>query len=242
MASRSRPFFPAHLPVTAEAGFRRVYVWQWPVRFFHWINAIAVTMLFSTGLYIAWPMLTPAGEAWHNLLMGRVRQVHFLCAYVFLVNYAFRTYWFWMGNRYARSGFPRVWRSEWWERLIRQAWRYLSLERGKVFLGHNPLAGVAYSVFVIGGGLFQILTGFALYSQNKTGGVWDHLVGWVIPLLGGPFRTLMWHHMMAWLFVVFVIVHLYFVFYDGLQHRNGLVTSIVSGEKFFQEAHVEDED
>jgi len=241
MATRSRPFFPGHQAAPAEGGFQRIYVWEWPVRIFHWINALAVTLLFATGLYIAWPMLAPAGEAYRNMLMGRVREIHFLCAYVFLVNYAFRTYWFWMGNRYARSGFPRVWRRDWWDRLFRQAWRYLRLERGKVFLGHNPLAGVAYTVFVIGGGLFQIVTGFAMYSQHRPGGFWDRLLGWVIPMLGGAFQTTMLHHTVAWMFVVFVIVHVYFVFYDGLQHKSGLVTSIVSGEKFFREGHYDQE-
>lgn len=67
------------------------------------------------------------------------------------------------------------------------------------------------------------------------------MAGWVIPLAGGSFQLHMWHHLFAWGFVFFSILHVYIVFYDGQQFKNGLVGSIISGEKFFQEGDVEDE-
>jgi len=200
---------------------------------------IALTVLFSTGLYIAWPMLAPAGEPWHNFLMAKVRQFHFAAAYVFLVNYAFRTYWFFMGNKFARSGFPMVWRRSWWSDLVRQGRDYLRLRQGHIHLGHNALAGLSYSIFVIGLGLTQLITGFALYSQTRPGGFWDVAVGWVIPLLGGAYAVTLWHHLTAWGFFIFTILHVYIVFYDGLAYRNGLVTSMISGEKFYREGDVD---
>lgn len=221
--------------------FRRRYVWQWPIRIFHWVNAFTIAGLFATGLYIAHPLMTPEGEAWNHFVMAQVRRIHFLCAYVMFVNFLWRSYWFWMGNRYARSGFPYVWKPSWWADLFRQAWDYLRLERGHVHLGHNGLAGVAYTVFVIGLGWVQMLLGFALFSQSHPGGFWDVTAGWVIPLLGGPFQTTMWHHLFAWGFVFFTILHVYIVFYDGQQFKNGLVGSMISGEKFFQEGDVDDE-
>jgi Ni/Fe-hydrogenase 1 B-type cytochrome subunit len=226
---------------TPRRVFRRRYVWQWPIRMFHWINAGSVAGLFFTGLYIAAPKLAPAGEAWHNLLMAKVRLFHFAFAYIMLVNFLWRSYWFWMGNSYARSGFPFVWRKAWWNDLFRQAWDYLRLERGHIHLGHNALAGLAYTVFVIALGWVQILLGFALYSESDPNGFWGHLVGWIIPMLGGSFQAHMWHHLFAWCFAFFSILHVYIVFYDGQQFKNGLVGSMISGEKFFQEGDVRDE-
>ena len=72
-------------PKTApgEGGlYRRVYVWEKPVRVFHWVNALSITVLFATGLFIAHPILGNSGEAYDNFLMARVRQIHFIAAYV----------------------------------------------------------------------------------------------------------------------------------------------------------------
>ncbi len=239
MATTVKPLDLSDVAARPHRYFRRRYVWQWPIRVYHWVNVITVTSLFATGLYIANPVLAPAGEPWAHFVMGRARQLHFASAFVFLVNFLWRMYWFWMGNNYARSGFPFVWRVQWWRDLFRQIGDYLRLQRGHVHLGHNALGGLFYTVFVIGLGWAQAFTGLALYSESNPGGFWDRLVGWVIPLLGGSFQTRMWHHAFAWGFVAFAILHVYIVFYDGLQFKNGLVTSIVSGEKFYQEGDID---
>jgi Ni/Fe-hydrogenase 1 B-type cytochrome subunit len=36
----------------APVEYRRVYVWEMPVRAYHWINAIALTLLCVTGFLI----------------------------------------------------------------------------------------------------------------------------------------------------------------------------------------------
>jgi Prokaryotic cytochrome b561 len=76
--------------------------------------------------------------------------------------------------------------------------------------------------------------GLALYSESNPGGFWNKLVGWIIPLCGGSFPLRMWHHTLTWGFVVFVVLHLYIVFYDDRQFKNGLVSSMVSGFKFYE--------
>ncbi len=222
--------------------FAQKYVWQWPIRVFHWVNALAILVLFFSGLYIWNPVLAPAGEPWNNFVMGTARKIHFAAGMIFLVNFLWRIYWFWMGNKYARSGFPFVWRRSWWQDLFRQALDYLRLERGHLHLGHNALAGLAYTVFVIGLGWLQILTGLALYSESSPGGFWDTLVGWVIPLAGSSMAVRVWHHLFAWGFIVFSILHVYIVFYDGQLYRNGLISSMVSGYKFHEAGDVDVDD
>src|SRR5579862_341752 len=230
---------PLDLDVHREAVYGRKYVWELPVRITHWVNFVTVFLMFATGLYITFPQLAPAGEAYKHFVMGRVRQIHFAAGMVFLFSFLFRVYWFYMGNNYARSGFPFVWRRSWWRDLLRQIADYLKLHRGHVHLGHNALAGLAYTIFVIVLGWAQIITGFALYSESKPGGFWDHAVGWVIPLLGGSFRVHMWHHMFAWGFLVFFVLHLYIVLFDSHQFRNWLISSIVSGFKFYEKGDID---
>jgi Ni/Fe-hydrogenase 1 B-type cytochrome subunit len=222
-----------------ECRYGRKYVWQLPVRLAHWCTVISVVCLFSTGLFINWPILAPNGEAYRNFLMGWVREIHFLFGYVLLFAFLLRSYWFWVGNNYARSGFPFVWRKDWWADIKSQSVQYLRLERGHVHLGHNALAGVAYTFFVIGLGWFQILTGLALYSESSPGGFWDRLTGWIVPLLGGSYRLRMWHHTAAWGFVVFLILHLYIVLYDEKQYKNGLISSMLVGLKFYEKGDLD---
>jgi Ni/Fe-hydrogenase 1 B-type cytochrome subunit len=226
------------LPDT-ERRYGRRYVWQLPLRISHWLNVLALTVLFWTGLYINYPVLAPAGEPFDHFVMGQVWQLHFIFAYVFLFSFLLRIYCFWMGNNYARSGFPFVWKSSWWADLRAQGKQYVRLERGYVHLGHNALAGLTYTVFVIGLGWAQIITGLALYSESNPGGFWDHLVGWVIPLAGGAWQLRMWHHTFAWGFVVFLILHLYIVLFDSHQYKNGLITSIISGYKFYEKGDLD---
>ena len=221
--------------------YGRKVVWELPVRIAHWVNALAITVLFCTGLYISSPQLAPSGEAYHHFVMGRFREVHFIAGYLLLFGFILRVYWFYVGNNYARSGFPFLWKRSWWADLRAQGLQYLKLERGFVHLGHNALAGSAYTFFVIGLGWFQIFTGLALYSEVHPGGFWDKALGWVIPLLGGSFRTHMWHHTVAWSFVVFAILHLYIVIYDSAQFKNGLITSIISGYKFYEDGDLDND-
>ena len=63
-------------------------------------------------------MLAPAGEPTTISSWARVREIHFGAGMVFLFGFLLRVYWFYVGNNYARSGFPFVWRAEWWKDLI----------------------------------------------------------------------------------------------------------------------------
>jgi Ni/Fe-hydrogenase 1 B-type cytochrome subunit len=204
-------------PSVRQLQYAQKYVWELPIRITHWVNVVCITVLFWTGLYMATPLLSPNGEAYNNFLMGRARELHFICGYLLLISYLVRSYWFWMGNNYARSGFPLFWRKDWWENLAAQGLEYIKLNRGHVHLGHNALAGLSYTIVAIGCGWFLILSGLALYSENNPGGFWNTLVGWMIPLLGG-----------------FVIFHVYIVLFDDRLFKNGLTSSIISGFKFYE--------
>ena len=212
--------------------YERIYVWQWPIRLFHWTIVASITTLFVTGLLIANPILTATGEASNVFVHARVRQVHFIAGFVFAIAYLWRACWLVLGNRFARTGFPFVWRARWWRDLARQAWDYLRFDFGTPHLGHNALGGLSYTLFVAGLGLFQVVTGFALFAESDPGGFLDDVFGWAIPMLGGSARTHMWHHLAAWGFAIFAILHVYIVMLDARQYRNGLLISMITGHKF----------
>lgn len=211
----------------------RRYVWEFPIRLSHWVNAIAIGVLFLTGLFVASPVAAPNGEAYNHFLMGKMRLLHFAFGFALVLGVTIRAYWFFAGNNYARSGFPFFWRVAWYKALLRQVIDYTHLERGHIHIGHNSLAGVSYVGFFAMCG-FEGVTGLALYGESNPGGFWDKLVGWTTPLLGGSFRVHMWHHLVAWLIVVFVVFHIYIVIYDVFLYRNGLVDSIIAGPKFYE--------
>ena len=81
--------------ISRKAPLREVYVWQLPVRIFHWVNAFVITVLCITGYIIGDPpaiMHSTAPEA--NYWFGWVRLAHFIAAFIFVVNFAVRIYWF----------------------------------------------------------------------------------------------------------------------------------------------------
>lgn len=212
----------------------RKYVWQIPVRVTHWVNALSIFVLFGTGLFIATPVLMPTGAAYQSFLMGRMRELHFVFGMALSISLLVRIYWFWGGNNYARSGVPMFWKASWYKAVFGQAQAYLKLDRGQIHMGHNALAGFSYLGFLLMC-VFEGVTGFALYGESNPRGFWDHVCGWTLPLMGGSFRVHMWHHMFAWLMIVFVLFHVYIVLYDVFLYRDGLIDSIIAGPKWYEE-------
>jgi len=146
----------------ASHDFKRVYVWEQPVRWFHWINALCVIVLGVTGYLIAHPpAFMSVGEASSGYWFGKLRFTHFATAYVFLANFLFRLYWAGAGNKYThwRNFFPISMRQ------LREVWAVLkvdvlqSSDKPVHTLGHNAVAYFTY----MGTGLltvFQVITGF----------------------------------------------------------------------------------
>ena len=95
--------------VTHPVEYRRVYVWELPVRAYHWINAIALVVLCVTGYLIGAPLRAfYAAEAYQQYWFGWVRFLHFLAAFIYVFNFAARLYWGFVGNKYSswRAFFP----------------------------------------------------------------------------------------------------------------------------------------
>lgn len=214
----------------------RIYVWQLPVRVYHWVNALCIVILSITGYLIGDPVsfVSPA-EASFSYWFGTVRFLHFACAYVFFFNFLMRTYWGFVGNKFARwYNFIPLKRKQWVE-----IFDVLKVDILQIFNkpiksnGHNSLAAFTYFItFLIF--LLQSLTGMALYADMSKS-PFPKMVGWFSPMLGGDLPTRQIHHILMWGFIVFALVHVYLVFYHDYIEKQGVTSSMIGGWKFVEE-------
>jgi len=217
---------------------RPVYVFELPVRVWHWLHALSIFALIVTGYLISHPLSAPEGEASENFLMGNIRMIHFMAGYVFTIGLLVRFYWGLVGNKYAREMLILpVWSGKWWRGLWEEVKYYSFLRReSPMHEGHNPLAQAAMWVFNTILGVFMILTGFALYSEGLGLGSWaDRWFGWLIPLMGGSQNLKMWHEFGMWLFLVFIIIHIYMAIRADLMGRQSSLMTIINGWRTYRD-------
>lgn len=215
---------------------RQEYVWQLPVRFYHWINALCIVILAITGYIIGDPPAIQSGaEASFSYWFGTVRFIHFVTAFVFFFNFVFRTYWGFVGNKYARwYNFIPLKKSQW-----KEIWEVLRVDILQIKckpaknMGHNTLAAFTYFLTFLAF-LLQSVTGFGMYAAMSTSWFPD-LFSWTIPLMGGDLPARMIHHALMWFFIVFAMIHVYLVFYHDYIERNGVTSSMIGGWKFAEE-------
>ena len=215
-----------------------VYVYEKPVRLWHWINALALVVLAVTGYLIGNPPVVTGGEASEHFIFGYIRFTHFSAGYVLAIGMAGRAYWALVGNQYAHRLFvPEVYSRTWWQGVWHEIHWYLFLvPEARKHVGHNPLAGLAIFVFFVLGSLFMIITGFALYGEGLGSGSWaDRGFGWVIPLLGGSQATHSWHHLGMWYLVVFMMTHVYIVLREQFVSRQSMTSTMIDGWRTWQD-------
>lgn len=209
---------------------KRVYVWEFPVRLTHWLNAVAFAFLIVTGLYIGFaPYLSSGAE--RSFLMGNLRFIHFVAGYVLLIMVLLRIYWMFAGNEYAS-----------WRRLLPLTEQnrkdlagglkfYAFLKKSPPYaVGHSIAAGLSY-FFVFWMFIWEIISGFALYHQGHPGTVHLVLGGWLLSVMNVQIIR-QWHHLVMYLLIAFTIIHVYIGWYLDIAEKNGVMGSIFGGYKF----------
>ena len=217
---------------------KALYVFEAPVRVWHWVHTFSVIVLAATGYLIANPLPSIGGEASEHFLMGNLRMIHFIAGYVFAIGFAVRLYWGIVGNKYSRELlYLPVWRKAWWQELWGEILYYLFIRRkAPRSIAHNALAQSAMWLFNTVLGLFLIFTGFALYSEGLGLGSWaDTWFGWVIPLMGGSQSVRMWHLFGMWLILFFAIIHIYMAVRADIMRKQTSVSTIISGWRTYRD-------
>jgi Ni/Fe-hydrogenase 1 B-type cytochrome subunit len=207
-----------------------VYVWEFPVRLFHWINFLCILTLSVTGFYIGRPFIHAYSA--DQYVMGWVRFIHFTTAYVFLMSLLIRIYWSFVGNRYAswKAYFPFSARRL--REMAQDVKFYLFIHRDAPHdIGHPSLAALTYLVLFLVL-VFQLVSGFALYAAgHEDGFIWTLLGGWLLGLLNVQ-TVRLFHHLNMYFILALAAVHVYTSWYQDAVEKDGLIGSIFSGYKY----------
>lgn len=220
---------------------REIYVWELPVRFFHWINALCIVVLCITGYIIGDPpAIQHATEAIDNYWFGYVRFTHQATGMLFVVNILYRVFWAFAGNRFANwRNFVPLTKPQWISIFKTLKVDIFLLTKHPVYdIGHNSLAATTYfGLFLLS--IVQALTGFMMMFVT-TNNVGEPATTWMLFGLNGFFVVRYIHHFLMWAFVLFMIIHVYLVFYHDYIERNGIASSMIGGWKFIREDVVRD--
>jgi Ni/Fe-hydrogenase 1 B-type cytochrome subunit len=220
---------------------RTVYVYQAPVRLWHWLNAVCMVTLFVTGYLIGTPPDSVSGEASAHFGFGYIRFFHFAAGQTMAALFLMRFYWAFVGNAPSKQLFiVPVWSREFWKGVLIEARWYAFLEKyPRQYIGHNPLAHLMmFFVFTLGT-LFMICTGFALYSEGAGRGSWSYAVfGWVFSIFPNSQAVHTYHHLGMWVLVSFTVIHIYAAVREDIMSRQSMISSMISGERQFRDEGV----
>ena len=207
----------------------QVYVWELPVRLFHWFMVLSVCLLTITGFYMHAPYLEAHGPRVWN--MGTMRFLHELAGFLLISALIVRIYWFFAGNHWAH------WRA--YVPLTRRQWasagsmvRYYTFRRSEPIpqVGHNGLAAMSYLI-IYALLLVEACTGIVLFADVVGNRTLTFFVGWIPRLINIQWiRTI--HFTVMFCFMAFVVHHVYSAVLVALEEKNGLMESIFSGWKF----------
>jgi Ni/Fe-hydrogenase 1 B-type cytochrome subunit len=221
----------------ATQDYKRAYIWQLPVRIFHWANALAITLLIITGLLISHPPgIMSSDEASTQFWFGYIRKIHFMSAYIMVAVLIMRVYWAFKGNKYSswkvffpfnKEGLASVWHTLKCDIFLLNDKKN---DDKNIHSGHNNVAAVSYLVMFFMA-IIMIITGFGLYADNAT---WflPKMFVWVPEFLGGDMNTRVLHHITMWAFILFALIHVYLVFFHDWLEGRGESSAMVSGYKF----------
>lgn len=222
-----------------------VYVYEAPLRIWHWVNALSITVLCITGYFIGAPLPTMPGEASAgysgeaNYLMGYIRFVHFAAAWIFIIGFLGRIYWAFAGNHHARQLFmPPFFSMDFWKGVITEAkWYMFMLKEPHKYTGHNPMAVLFMFGFLVWGTVFMIFTGLALYGEGLGMDSWIYVYfsDWLIPLFGQSQDVHTFHHVGMWFIILFVIMHVYVAIREDIMSRQSMISTMVSGWRMFKD-------
>jgi len=171
--------------------------------------------------------------------MGTMRFIHEVFGFILIAVLISRIYWFFAGNQWSR------WRA--WIPLTREQWRsfysmllYYGYQRREPFeeIGHNSLATTCYLAIVCLL-VMECITGLVLFSVVRGSHMLTILVGWILRIVDVQYiRTI--HYFVMFLFVAFLIHHVYSAMLVSMEQRNGLMESIFSGWKFVPRRLIEE--
>jgi Ni/Fe-hydrogenase 1 B-type cytochrome subunit len=209
----------------------QVYVWEFPVRFTHWVNFCCIMLLSITGYFMGSELDHPIYTK--QYLLSWIRFIHFVTAYMFMMSFIIRIYWSIAGNNYAdmMNWFPTTRARS--KELFNDIKNHLVLDiRASYRIGHTSLGSFVFFILQIVFFL-SIISGFTMYSLNHTGESWRAFGEWVQHTVTLDMIK-QYHEVIMYIFLTFVPVHLFMSFFNSFKLNNKLMISIFSGNKLIE--------
>lgn len=220
-----------------------VYVYQLPVRIWHWTMAACIFVLFVTGHFIGNPPQALTGDPTSLFYFGWLIRAHYTAGLVLCVSMLWRILFAFVGNSVSRQIFiPHMWQKSWWRGLLDDIKWYLFINKSPdVHMGHNPLAQAAMFLVVIDI-IFMCFSGLGIY-QAKGYSDFFHIFSFMENLayaLGGNgFDLVLWHRMGMVIVVVFVMAHVYMVIREDIMGRTTMLSTMINGVRLLKADQME---
>ncbi len=218
------------------ASYRAVPVWDGVVRFCHWWNAGFVLVLLAVGSLIYFQKALQLQEG----TVDTLTDVHAMAGFALAAGLVVRIAYLFTGEG------PGNWRDVLPHTKVQFALArdtllyYLRGFKGEcpLYFAHNPLAGMAYSGFFVLA-VWQVTTGSAMYLLGEgVTNAYAH-AGHVHAANTWPPEWLVeLHEVGALLILLFIAAHLSALVLHELLETRGLMSSMVSGNKFFTEDEI----
>ncbi|GLR46132.1 putative Ni/Fe-hydrogenase B-type cytochrome subunit [Mesorhizobium amorphae] len=214
-----------------------VYVYEAPIRLWHWINAISILTLALTGYFIGSPLPSMPGEASANFLMGYFRFTHFAAGQILAVALILRIYWVFVDVHARQIFYVPVWSGRFWKEWVHEVrWYTFLISKPKKYIDHKPLAQSAMFLMFTLPLLFMLITGIALYSEGAGRDSWEYsLFAWVFSIWPNSQDVHTFHHLGMWVILVFTMVHIYVAVREDIMSRQSIISSMISGERMFKD-------
>jgi Ni/Fe-hydrogenase 1 B-type cytochrome subunit len=216
-----------------------LYVWQYPLRFFHWSLVISIGVLSFTGYYVHNPFIV--GQQSYPFLMAWFRFVHESFGMFLIALFLLRIYLFFGGNRWEnwRQYVPlraAQWREMW------EVTRFYTFMRPTPIskIGHNAMAAFSYlGIYTLV--LVEIVTGLVMFNWLRHSAFLGVLVGWVPGVVSFPNLRLI-HFLSMFVFISFAVFHIHLAMLISRQEKRGLMDSIFIGYKVIPTEELEEEE
>ena len=214
-----------------------VYVYEAPVRLWHWVTALCIFALAITGFLIGSPPTSIGGEASDHFQFGWIRLIHFSAGQILGVAFILRVFWAFVGNSHSRQLFVLpVLRGHWYKAILEEIKWYLMIAKKPVeYVGHNPLAHISMFLLFVLPVIFMMLTGFALYAEGAgIDSAWYAAFGWVFTLFGNSFTVHNVHHIGMWVLILFTVIHMYIAVREDIVRRQSTLSTMTGGWRLFK--------
>ena len=216
-----------------------LYVWQYPLRLFHWGMVLSIAVLSFTGYYVHDPFIV--GQVKYPFLMGWFRFVHELFGMIFIALFIMRIALFFQGNRWVgwRQYIPL--NRPQFKEMVNVMKFYAFINPTPVSkIGHNAMAAFSYiGIYTVV--LLEILTGLVMYNRLLHSSFLGFLVGW-IPNLVNVQNLRLIHYFLMFVFIAFGVFHVHLCMLISRTEKRGLMDSIFIGYKVIPVDELEEEE